>query len=116
MNTLAKWDGKWCVRAEYLCHDRPEKFIHYWPIGRVQAGGFDLFKEGAELSEHSGSYSLRVAPYEYVNLYLVDGGKTKSVHTAVEPVPCPRIRKGIETQWNNGRWEKYLKANGWVAA
>ena len=33
----------------------------------------------------------------------------------VEPVPMPKVRKGIETRYRNGRWEKLLK-KGWVAA
>src|SRR5688572_25756657 len=34
-----------------------------------------------------------------------------------EPIPCPKVRRGIETRWNGtyGRWEKLLKV-GWVPA
>lgn len=34
-----------------------------------------------------------------------------------EPFPCPRVRKGIETRWNDSQgWQKYLKSEGWVTA
>lgn len=33
------------------------------------------------------------------------------------PIPCPKVRKGIQTRWNGyqGQWEKCLKT-GWVRA
>jgi hypothetical protein len=31
------------------------------------------------------------------------------------PIPCPKVRKGTETRYRNGQWEKLLKT-GWVAA
>lgn len=32
-------------------------------------------------------------------------------------IPCPKVRKGIETRWSSkGYWEKYLKTEGWVRA
>lgn len=30
-----------------------------------------------------------------------------------EPVPRPKVRKGIETRWHYGKWEKLTK-KGWV--
>lgn len=34
----------------------------------------------------------------------------------IEPVACPKVRKGVETRYHFGRWEKFLKADGWIAA
>lgn len=31
-------------------------------------------------------------------------------------VPCPKVRFGLETRWHEGRWQKYLKTQGWVPA
>lgn len=33
-----------------------------------------------------------------------------------EPIPCPKVRKGIDTRYYCGRWEKYSKREGWIAA
>ena len=48
-------------------------------------------------------------------IQLKDGGKTLSIETLKEPIPCPKTRKGINTRWNNGHWEKELKT-GWCTA
>lgn len=31
-------------------------------------------------------------------------------------IGCPKVRKGIETRFHAGVWQKYLKAEGWVKA
>lgn len=31
------------------------------------------------------------------------------------PIPCPKVRSGIETRYRHGAWEKLLKT-GWVLA
>jgi len=73
--------------------------------------------ENMEVSKGCCSYEYRVglAPYEDIYLYLKDQGQTKSIDTVIEPILCPKVRKGIETRWHNGRWEKLLKA-GWTTA
>ena len=34
--------------------------------------------------------------------------------TSAAPLPCPKVRAGVETRYRDGRWQKYLKARGWV--
>lgn len=43
----------------------------------------------------------------------VDNHAFEQVNT---PIPCPKVRKGIETRYRNGNWEKYSKAKGWIRA
>jgi len=93
--------------------------ISHLPIGR-RSQRIDLsFYEGNEVFPrhrgYSGVYALRIAPYQHVDLYLVDGGKTQSIETITEDIPCPKVRNGIETRFENGRWEKLLKT-GWKLA
>lgn len=51
-----------------------------------------------------------------LSIRLKDAGKTRPEHMEEEPYPCPNVRKGIPTRYQYGRWEKYLKATGWVSA
>ena len=116
--TIVKHKGQWCIKDGYRCSEKPEIIIHYWPIGRashyIEMSSYDG-QEVFPLQSYSGSYRLRTAPYQYVDLYLIDGGKTKSIDTIIESIPCPKVRSGIETRWYNGQWQKLLK-KGWVQA
>jgi hypothetical protein len=46
---------------------------------------------------------------------VVFNPKTEAAHRDVEPVPCPKVRRGVKTRWKDGRWEKLLKS-GWTPA
>jgi hypothetical protein len=41
------------------------------------------------------------------------GGETQAAIVYSYDVPCPKVRKGIETRWYQGKWQKYTKARGW---
>ena len=48
--------------------------------------------------------------------WTVQFGSNCQAESATErDVPCPKVRKGIETRWHNGEWQKMLKG-GWVRA
>jgi len=113
---IIKCQGKWCVRCYYPLFTEPKISICHWPIGHA-SHRVDLsrYNEQEVFASRSGLFRLRTAPYEYVNLYLIDGGKTQSIETITENISCPKVRRGIETCWKNGRWEKLLKS-GWKPA
>lgn len=118
--------GWLCVRYEQAWSDKPEMTVNYWPIehGRLR----DYREAFSELDSDtplygdaiygSGGYSFARGYGSYSPvLRLIDGGSTKPVKTEVLPIPCPKVRKGIETRFSyRGYWEKYLKSQGWVAA
>jgi hypothetical protein len=52
--------------------------------------------------------------YDRGNYLILDTEHEGTV--AERPLPCPKVRAGVETRYHDGRWEKYLKARGWVAA
>jgi len=114
---IVKCQGKWCIRSPYNMHNEPKVSICHWPIGRTSQRVDLTYYEGCEVSKkgYTGIYALRIAPYQHVDLYLIDMGKTQSIETTIEDIPCPKVRKGIETRWENGRWEKLLKS-GWKPA
>ena len=116
---IVKCQGKWCIRSLYNMYNEPKMSICHWPIGKISQRIDLSFYEGQEVTprydRYSGIYTLRTAPYQHIDLYLIDGGKTQSIETVTENIPCPKVRKGIETRWENGRWEKLLKS-GWKPA
>ena len=115
--TIVKQNGTWCIREGFADSLEPNEIFNYWPIGRTDKGiNIEEF-EGREVSRTTFSYeyALRLAPYEYARIFLLDGGQTKSIHTDIIPVERPKISKRIELRWKNGQWEKLLK-RGWVSA
>lgn len=66
-----------------------------------------------------GIYSFRIRDGERRwDVQLKDGGKTMPIKTDKIPIPCPKVRSGIQVRWSKWdyRWEKYLKTQGWVSA
>lgn len=69
-----------------------------------------------------GQEVQRVSPGRYTwyggmsptTFRLERGGETIAFKNEQIPVPKPKTR--VETRWNWGRWEKYLKNKGWVPA
>lgn len=117
MPKLVKHNNVWCIQASFTIFDKPERVIQHWPIGR--AGRWIDFEAYDGYPVASGGcnyiYTIKIAPYDHVRLCLKNEGQTQSIDTIIEPVPCPKVRKGVETRWMNGKWEKYLKSQGWVS-
>ena len=117
MPKIVKHNNVWCIQDGFSAYDKPEMVMQHWPIGICDRGIELSSHEGAEVLKGGCSYeyTLRIAAYEYVRIYLKDQGQTQSIHTYSVLIPCPKVRKGIETRYRNGFWEKLLKS-GWVAA
>jgi len=100
-----------CVKSGFYDSLKPQIIYNHWPIGNGVGYAKDYI--GAELWKTNGShYRLRLSAYNYVEIYLVDQGKTKSIKVTFEPIPKPKTR--VKTRWHNGKWEKLLKSKGWV--
>jgi ssDNA-binding Zn-finger/Zn-ribbon topoisomerase 1 len=63
------------------------------------------------LKSHLGWKSIQVP------ILNADGtrgwGETQAAIVYSYDVPCPKVRKGIEVRWYQGKWQKYTKARGW---
>lgn len=113
-------DGWLCVEEDAVDSSQPQLVRYWWPVRRYVAH-FDEHLLG--LPAESGSWCGRWVAREgtglcsrYYDLELPEGGKTKCLHYEIVPVPCPKVRRGLETRWRRGRWEKCLKREGWVPA
>ena len=86
-------------------------------IGR-QVASYSRVSDMAESKWHPAE-----GPFYETGRWTVKGGPlTKqdgSGHmiSEFEPIPCPKVKKGVETRWNDSRgwWEKMLK-KGWTCA
>lgn len=123
--TLVDLDGELCIAwtDDYEVKGVPSRVTNYWPTGARTAPFCNVYGytlPAAVRSLTSGRYELipQVQPF-YGNrliVQLIDGGTTKAIKHTIEPIPCPKVRAGIETRWRDGYWQKHLRSKGWVAA
>lgn len=114
---LGDYKGELCVVDEYPLPREPTQMVLYWPTGiRVydfQRGyGEGLMGRSVRYSGSSGLYSIDGTQ---LKIRLATGGQTKPIHSKKVPIPAPKVRKGVEVRYYDGRWEKYLKTKGWVS-
>ena len=111
--TITIYKGVPCVKWDCVHYDKPEKTSVHWPIGMNKHLCVDLI--GNEVwSCGNGMYKVRRAPFYYIQFALVDYGKTQSIGGETVEILRPKTR--VECRWKDGRWEKNLKARGWVSA
>lgn len=124
-NTLVEYEGTFCVLSESTDYDDPMRTRVWYPTSdrvvsytREYIGAHVVTAMGSDsvyrIERYADGSFCRV-PGNGLCFRLVNGGKTMPVHGEREPVPCPRVRKGIETRWYRGGWEKYIKSQGgWI--
>lgn len=96
----------------------PVRRITYWPVSQGSEAwlrDMDYLNKEATY-DGNGCYQIRIAPYVYRPCNLAEYGQTRSLAVETEPIPAPKVRKGIETRYRDGRWQKYLRSEGWVNA
>ena len=115
---VAGWRGL-VVHARYVRYTEPILDHFYWPVAHCECSksqAEDLFPLGQVLHNRgTGIYGYRLPGGRDVTVYLKDGGRTQAVKIEQEAIPCPKVRKGIETRWQGTYWQKLLKT-GWTVA
>jgi hypothetical protein len=120
MSTL---NGKMVLRDGYYwfayaapLFDKPEVVTSYWkcwpaPIGESSYDGAEAY-----LTRHAygTAISFRTGERNWSRERGM-GPERVADFTESAPLPCPKVRKGMETRYRNGRWEKYT-AKGYVTA
>lgn len=127
--TVVREKDRLFVRYEMTCWSEPTLAIGYWPIDQsISRAAFRLEGFQVEDRNYSGRFSLAIGPaldrlgntIEYHQLkdcvaVLVNGAKTEAERIERQPIPCPKVRRGVETRYHEGTWQKLLK-RGWVSA
>ena len=108
-------NGRLLIRDAFRDSSEPVEHVHYWPT-RWDKNDLTDFVTGKtddpakiRVQRFGGTYFLRFPGCGF-DLELRLPGETKSVRVETVPVPRPKVRKGIELRWNNGRWYKRLKS------
>lgn len=114
------------VRQEYSPeYIEPRYSVHYYPTGIFSNAFITTFGalEDQEICNaheqfHQGIYQFRHKGYgfrEWHRIQLPQLAKTEATKIEFVDIPCPKVKKGINTRYKNGKWEKELKS-GWCSA
>ena len=115
IDTIECKDKRLYIVSRFSESEKPLLHKQYWSFGPCDAESAARYSGQEIRSLGDGRYSVRVAPFNWVTLALPDGGRTIVDHVDITPIECPKVRKGIETRYWNGRWQKYLKSEGWIS-
>ena len=106
----SKRHGTWHVGYQDTYWSDPISVTQYWPAIRGQFLGY--LEEGDPLEGgHLTFFTVaRGIPYQRPELTIA--GDVQAIDRTEEPFPCPKTRKGTQTRYLQGRWQK-LMAKGW---
>ena len=114
--TLQQDGRKWYIESVYSQFDRPVLTGTRWEVRDFTRRGAVCFApEPAPGLPMTYGDSDQWSTYHQGG-YLVAMTIHEGTVIPEQPIPQPKVRKGIEARYRNGRWEKYTKAHGWTAA
>jgi hypothetical protein len=118
-----------CVRSVMASYSEPVANILFWPIATGSSARMfwrdNKPNSGPWFAEdgRDGLYSWERAGtvpgmYDrFRSVRLIDGGSTQPIAAiAGREIPAPKVRKGTQVRYQDGRWQKYLKTKGWITA
>lgn len=116
IGVLATRGSQLCVQYEMPYSDRPVLRRLWWAV--VQSTGNPYTADRPEAgdvatSRHDNTWHT-ARPADRRSSGSVYAGGEAVYHEEV-PVPCPKVRRGVEVRWHLGAWEK-LSKRGWVRA
>lgn len=108
---LRQRDGKWYVDASHPANSEPTLITISWLVTGtrrgINYGPAPEMVDGLAVthSDIGGEYWQAYEHGNYLTLLTEHDGTISEV-----PLPCPKVRKGIETRYRYGRWEKAVRA------
>lgn len=113
---LIEREGVLYVGYETTLDYEPVRLRYYWRVVSTTGNPWHGSRPAA-------GDRCRYNGHEVWSTSREEGGSTGSVrqkegaadYIEREPVPAPKVRRGVELRWREGRWQKLLK-KGWVAA
>lgn len=111
--------GRIFVRDADPAYYEPKYFVRYWPtrFGRMEldrgyCGLPPVKPEEIQVRKCGYGYELKFPQFGFWADVPVRGDQLPH-HFEEEPIPCPKVRAGIQTRWRDGMWRKLLKS-GWT--
>jgi hypothetical protein len=114
--TIVRHGGKLAFESTSPMLNEPKLVRHVWELATAATSGMcwrapeDSIGKPATIQD--GRVSCYLGQGCYLSGTLADGGATRAIIVETIPIPCPKVRAGIETRWHNGQWQKLLKT-GW---
>jgi hypothetical protein len=114
-------EGYLCIRWDDAEYDRPERVTCWYPAFRAHRADYAhlIGLPAQPVGGSGGRYTVRIGEGfsgHHVTVQLERGGNTQPIAFERTPIPCPKVRKGVETRYAHREWQKYLKTAGWVPA
>jgi hypothetical protein len=111
--TLRKRDNAWFVDYASTLYSEPSRQTISWKVTGARRSGNCAFAP-----EMADRLAVTSVPDRDAWQAYKDGGYLvlETEHegeSVVAPYPCPKVRRGIETRYRYGQWEKRLKT-GWT--
>ena len=115
--TFEYYEGYLCLKSVDVMYSKPAMLTVYYPFLQIPRNDIaHLIGAKAYPVGGQGSYCYKSVDSVDARWFRLQNlGQTKPLHTREEPIPCPRVRKGIKTRWESWHWQKLLK-QGWVPA
>ena len=108
--------NEWFVENVASAFSAPVHVTTAWRVTgarrRAMYGPAPELVEGLAVTYPTGGPAWQA--HEHGN-YLVLETEERGTQTEM-PYPCPRVRRGTETRYHNGAWQKYSQRAGWIAA
>jgi hypothetical protein len=116
---LAERDGKLFVVYDSPMDMAPKLHRLWWEVYQIKGNAWNAYRPEAGDTVRSQMGGDWTASREGVasntgSVWFPSGLQAR--HIEEIDVPCPKVRKGIETRWYQGAWQKYSKAEGWIPA
>jgi hypothetical protein len=119
-------ESGWRIVSSFTAYSEPQLIVNSYAVFgmRPARGGWGPAgepRDGHEARyirdsghEFDGRRAVRWSVYCGNGAYL-DIIAAETADQTIEDWPCPKVRKGVETRYRHGAWEKYTKRDGWAA-
>ena len=114
MTGTLRQDGQtWRVEVSNAMYSEPTRQTTSWLVTgcRYTGGLAPTLADGLEVRFADGDSWSAYRHGEYTTITTEHIGLPRC-----EPIPAPKVRAGVEVRYRDGRWQKYLKSQGWVTA
>ncbi len=123
-NSLVAREGWLYIVDAQAQFSEPVRSVLFYPTGLraydwTEGRGLPLPAPVTPVGTYGGLYEYRPGLGSQgfgLQIRLSEGGNTLPAFGENEPIPCPKVKKGTETRYRHGEWQKYLRSAGWVTA
>lgn len=113
--TLRKIDRDWYLEYFHSGFTAPVLIGIRWKILSARSAGYGAaapLTDGMSFEYRAPIWTHYAGSGNYWHVQTEEQGDP----LPDQPIPQPKVRKGIEVRYHAGRWEKYSQREGWIRA